>query len=183
MARQTRRLAARMGRFRLVEGGICVPLILSSSYGLSLTEWSSLDGKILNHTNHNQQCQPKPLLQRSPNLEQAPAPLNNTLSNAAEIVRCVSSRQNDRHLVAEIVPAMGNSYSLAPRSLRIQHLPVFSSAPSESTAGQWIEFPDLFLHKLRLLGNFNDRVLFLDTTFWVCTWEMTREVRAVKRHF
>ena len=111
-------------------------------------------------------------------------PLTKTDSYSAEIVRCVSATRNGRHFIAEVLPDTGYSRSLAPRDLRIQHLPAFSSSsPSKSIAEQWITLTELSQQASRLLGIFNDRVLFLDAMFWVCTWEMTGMHRAKKRHF
>ena len=111
-------------------------------------------------------------------------PLIQTDSYSAETVRCVSATRNGRHLIAEIVPDTGYSYSLASRNLKIQHLQAFSSSStSKSIAEQWITLTELSQQTSRLLGIFNDRVLFLDATFWVCTWEMTGMHRAKKRHF
>ena len=111
-------------------------------------------------------------------------PLIQADSYSAETVRCVSATRNGRHLIAEIVPDTGYSCSLAPRNLKIQHLPAFSSSsPFQNNAEQWITLTELSQQTSRLLGIFNDRVLFLDATFWVCTWEMTGMHRAKKRHF
>ena len=152
-------------------------LLWIEPYRMVIFRWENLD------LHQSQPTMPTQAVAAKPESGAGRPPLNSTLSNTAENVRCISSTRNGRHLVAEIVPATGYSYSLAPRNLRIQHLPAFSSASSESTARQWIGFPDLSQQTSRLLGIFNDRVLFLDSTFWVCTWEMTGQVRAVKRHF
>ncbi|KAL9044349.1 MAG: hypothetical protein Q9214_002508, partial [Letrouitia sp. 1 TL-2023] len=93
-------------------------------------------------------------------------PLTSTLSNSAETVRCVSATRNGQHLVVEIIPVTEYSCSLAPRNLKIQHFPAFSSTSSESTAVQRTALPELSQQISRLLGIFNDRVLFLDYTFW-----------------
>ena len=111
-------------------------------------------------------------------------PLNTTPSGteSAKTVRCISATRNGQHLVTEIVPT-GSLRSLAPRNLMVQHLPTFSSVSPQSTTVQRIALPDLSQQTSRLLGIFNYRVLFLDSTFWVCTWELTGLVPALKRHF
>ena len=35
----------------------------------------------------------------------------------------------------------------------------------------------------RLIGTYQDRIVFLDQDYWLCTWEIDADVNDVKRHF
>lgn len=152
-------------------------LLWVDPYRISIFTWENLE------LHHSQAKPPTQAVKEKLEDREGRPSLSHTLSNHAKIVRCVSATANGRHLIAEIVPATGYSSSLAPRNLRIQQLPATSSASSEGTALQWTALPELSQQTSRLLGIFNDRVLFIDSTFWVCTWEMTGLGRGMKRHF
>lgn len=133
----------------------------------SLFRWEDLEA-------HRPQSQP--IEERSDDRASRP-PLHHTVSNRAENVRCISTTRNGRQLIAEIVPTTGSTSSLAPRDLRVQHRPAFSSA------SPWTVLSHLSQHTSRLLGIFDDRVLYLDATFWVCTQELSGLGPTMKCHF
>ncbi|KAH0541241.1 hypothetical protein FGG08_004246 [Glutinoglossum americanum] len=57
-----------------------------------------------------------------------------------------------------------------------------NGAPS-STISKRHQIDGLAQHVRQLIGSFQDRVVFLDHHFWVCTWEVERVYRKHKRHF
>ena len=102
-------------------------------------------------------------------------------SGSPDIVRCISPTRNGRHLIIEIVPNTGYARSLAPRNLRVHRLRLAS--PSSPVSNR-TALPDLEDQATRALGVFQDRVLFLDRKFWVCSREiMDGAARVSKRHF
>ena len=110
-------------------------------------------------------------------------PLQTTASGSPDAVRCVSQTRNGRHLVIEIVPDTGSARSLAPRGLKVQRLTTSSVANLSSE--KRTSLTELATQATRVLGIFQDRILFLDRMFWVCSWDMSVDtaVRAVKSHF
>ena len=152
-------------------------LLWIDPYKIDIFDWENLELQKPQSTN------PMPADEPKSESRAGRLPLNSTLSSTAQIVRCIDATRNGRHLIIETVPASGHSYPLLPRNLKIQQISAFSSTSIESTALQRIALPDLSQQTSRLLGIFNDRILFIDPTFWVCTWELTGPVRAMKRHF
>jgi hypothetical protein len=151
-------------------------LLWIDPYWIGIFEWENLE------LHQSQTATPEQATGAKWDFEAGRPPLITTPSRSAETVSYISATRNGQHLVTETVPS-GSLRSLAPRNLSVQHLPAFSSVSPKSTAVQRIELPDLSQQTSRLLGIFNDRVLFLDSTFWVCTWELTGPVPAMKRHF
>ncbi|KAL8853983.1 MAG: hypothetical protein Q9221_001106 [Calogaya cf. arnoldii] len=130
---------------------------------------------------------PTPTAEAKSDFQTTRPQLNRTPSSGAESVRCISATRNGKHLVTEIVPT-GSFTSLAPRNLRVQHITASSSSSVAATGTTAVQrkvvaLPDLAKQTSHILGVFNDQILFLDTTFWVCTWELTGLVPAMKRHF
>ncbi|CAL8574483.1 hypothetical protein XPA_000443 [Xanthoria parietina] len=135
---------------------------------------------------HSHTSTPTPTVVEAKSEHEAARPqLHRTHSSGAESVRCIGMTRNGQHLVTEIVPTASLA-SLAPRNLRVQHVPAFPTTASQKPTAvvqRVVALPDLAQQASRLLGVFNDRILFLDTTFWVCTWELTGLIPAMKRHF
>lgn len=135
---------------------------------------------------HSQSSTPTPTVVEAKSEHESARPqLHRTPSSGAESVRCIGMTRNGQHLVTEIVPTASLA-SLAARNLRVQHVPAFSTTAAQKPTGvvqRVVALPDLARQASRLLGVFNDRILFLDTTFWVCTWELTGLIPAMKRHF
>ncbi|KAL8804696.1 MAG: hypothetical protein Q9182_002388 [Xanthomendoza sp. 2 TL-2023] len=115
-------------------------------------------------------------------LEASRPSLNRTTSSGTESVRCISATRNGQHLVTETV-STGSFSSLAPCNMRVHQVSAFSPTSKKSNAVRRVALLDLAQQTSRVLGIFNDRILFLDVTFWVCTWELTGLVPAMKRHF
>ncbi|KAL9018256.1 MAG: hypothetical protein Q9185_004422 [Variospora sp. 1 TL-2023] len=130
----------------------------------------------------SQSFNPTPADERKWETEAGRPSLNCTPSSGTESVRCISATRNGRQLIIETVPT-GSFSSLAPRNTRVHHVPTFSTTSRNTDAVRRVALVDLAQQTSRVLGIFNDRTLFLDTTFWVCTWELTGLVPAIKRHF
>ena len=111
--------------------------------------------------------------------------LQTTPSGSPDTVRCVSQTRNGRHLILEIVPDTGSARSLAPRGLKVQQLRSNSIASPSASSTKRTPLVELAAQATRVLGIFQDHILFLDRMFWVCSWEMSADgaARAVKRHF
>ena len=110
--------------------------------------------------------------------------LHTTPSGSPEGVRWISSARNVRYLICETLPDTGHARSLSPRGLRVQ---LIVSDPKSKHPFQYTSkrqpLEELATLSTRLLGLFQERVIFLDSMFWICSWELGAPARAIKKHF
>lgn len=101
-----------------------------------------------------------------------------------DTVRCTSQTRNGRHLIIEIVANTPSARSLVPHGLKVQRL-LSTSPTSPYSSAKRITLAELAAQASRVLGIYQDCILFLDRMFWVCSWNMSADktARAVKRHF
>lgn len=104
------------------------------------------------------------------------------LSEPAEVVSWTASTKNKKFIVLEIVPNTGHK---SARSLK-RRIELISTSELDPLAkhdrlrhdinalGQYME---------RLIGSFQDQVVFLDHQYWLCTWAMDMPVSSHKKHF
>lgn len=110
--------------------------------------------------------------------------LCHTFSGTPDVVRCISSTRNNRQLIAEVVPNTGTSRSLVPRNIRVVHLIANAKPASSPPFARREQCSELASRAARIVGFFQGHVLFVDTSFWVCTWNMgDTEARGAKKHF
>jgi len=89
---------------------------------------------------------------------------------------------------AELAPIRGIALSRDKRSLIYETLPISSAGGSKvfilstsSLSHSW-EI-DLSGRVKRLIGTFQNSIVFLDHDYWICTWEIEARPSDVKRHF
>ena len=102
---------------------------------------------------------------------------------AAEKVNWVSRARNRRYVICEILPDTGHTRARSAQGMRVELLPTseLDSNASESMTRQ--SLTDLTKNIARLVGSYQDRVVFLDHKCWLCTWEIDSDPSKYKRHF
>lgn len=102
-----------------------------------------------------------------------------------DTVRCASHTRNGRHIILELVANAPSARSLVPRDLKVQRMPSISTSSSPSSLTRRTPLAELAAEAARVLGIFQDRVLFVDRLFWVCSWNISADTtaRAIKKHF
>jgi WD40 repeat protein len=84
-------------------------------------------------------------------------------------VRRLSLTKDGRNLVYEVIPSQSSD--------GLQILILATSSLNHS----WKV--ELSCQVKRLIGTFHDRIVFLDSDYWLCTWEIDAGSSDVKRHF
>ena len=98
-------------------------------------------------------------------------------------VQWIALTQNKKYIVYETFPAIGHTNAQSPGGL---HLELLSTSDlqvqhAHSLASDCIE--DLAGEVKRLIGTWQDRIVFLDHSNWLCTWEIDSPITEIKRHF
>ena len=104
-------------------------------------------------------------------------------SEEAENVNWVSQTKNRRHVICEVLPDTGHGRAMSTQGMRIELLPTseFGSEDSGLTTRQ--NLINLAKSMARLIGSYQDRVVFLDQQCWLCTWEIDTDITKYKRHY
>lgn len=84
------------------------------------------------------------------------------------VVRKLALTKDEKNMVYEVVP-LGLSGGL--------HISVLGTLSPDP---QRVELP---CQVRRLIGTFQDRIVFLDSDYWVCTWKIDAHSGDLKRHF
>ncbi|KAI9774250.1 MAG: hypothetical protein M1839_001752 [Geoglossum umbratile] len=99
------------------------------------------------------------------------------------LVQWIALAGDKQYLVYETLP---DTDHVGTRSSAGLHLEFLSTSelrvedPHSLTGGC---VADLSGQVKRLLGTYQDRIVFLDHDYWLCTWEIGVDVEGVKRHF
>ena len=100
-----------------------------------------------------------------------------------KIVQWIALTGDKRYLVYETLPNTGHTSTRLSNGLHIEFL---------STSDLHIQNPqfltsdcmaDLEGQVKRLVGTYQDQIVFLDHDYWLCTWKIDEAVDDVKRHF
>ena len=139
-------------------------------------EWNTLDSVSLEVSSPPQAGSSSPTRVR-PQLHATP-------SGIPEGIRCISSTRNGRYILCETLPNTGHAHTTSARGMKLSLLSSDSRGSNVSHyTGQRRPLDDISALSSRFLGFFNDRVIFLDRMFWVCSWELNAPVKTVKKHF
>ena len=110
--------------------------------------------------------------------------LRSTPSGTSEGIRWISSTRNGRYILCETLPNTGHARMTSARGMKLSLLSSdFRGRDISHYASQRRPLDDIAALSSRFLGFFNDRVMFLDRMFWVCSWELNAPVKTVKKHF
>ena len=111
--------------------------------------------------------------------------LTTTPSGTPECIRWLGSTRNNRCIISELLPDTGNARSLSARGLKVQLLHIHArgstSRPSGILARQSLD--DLNALIARIIRVVHGRVVFLNRSTWICTWEVGTPVATHKKHF
>lgn len=104
-------------------------------------------------------------------------------TEVGENVNWISRTKNRRSIICETLPDTGHNRARSTQGMRIELLATsdLDGNGSESITRQ--NLPDLTKNIARLIGSYQDRVVFLDHQCWLCTWEIDTDVSEHKRHF
>ncbi|KAL8668337.1 MAG: hypothetical protein Q9168_007032 [Polycauliona sp. 1 TL-2023] len=122
----------------------------------------------------------------APDPSQKPA-LSQTLSQPneeAEKVNWISQTKNRRYIVFEILPNTGQSRARSTQGMKIELLSATSlDNNNDPGAIERRSLTNLAKHVARLIGSYQDRIIFLDQQYWICTWAIDTDLSNRKRHF
>ncbi|KAL8907648.1 MAG: hypothetical protein Q9207_001300 [Kuettlingeria erythrocarpa] len=101
----------------------------------------------------------------------------------AERVNWISRTKNRRYVVFEILPDPGHSRARSTQGMRIELLSTSSLDDDVPGAIVRRSLTDLAKNVARLIGSYQDRIIFLDQQCWICTWAIDTDCSKYKRHF
>lgn len=103
-------------------------------------------------------------------------------SEPLEVVNWVTSTKKGHFVAFEIMLNIGHISARAARR-RLHLIPTSELAESKNHARLRQSINGLALHVERLIGSFQDQIVFLDHNYWLCTWEIDSPVDSYKKHF
>lgn len=121
---------------------------------------------------------PTPVSSSAPELETLVS-----TSPEERIVQWVALTQDKRHIIYETLPNTGHASTRSEGGLHLELI---------STSSLQMQYPhsttsdclaDLEGEVKRLIGIFQDRIVFLDHNYWICSWKVDSSVGDVRRHF
>ncbi|KAH0558740.1 hypothetical protein GP486_004616 [Trichoglossum hirsutum] len=101
----------------------------------------------------------------------------------SRLVQWIALASKNRFLVYETLPNTGHNSTRSSAGLHLEFV---------STSELRTEHPHSLTSKCmtgltgrveRLLGTYQDSIVFLDRDYWLCTWEIDTDINDVKRHF
>ncbi|KAL8846107.1 MAG: hypothetical protein Q9221_008775 [Calogaya cf. arnoldii] len=104
-------------------------------------------------------------------------------SSSNKIVQWIALTENKQYIVFETLPSTGHTSTRSSSGL---HLEVLSTSDLRRRHPHTISsgcMADLAGRVKRLIGTYQDTIVFLDYDYWVCTWRIESVVLEVKRHF
>ena len=140
-------------------------------------EWSTLkclDDEQIEHPPKIMSSEQRPALPQS----------SSQAGEGAENVNWISRTKNRRYIICETLPDTGHTRARSTQGMRIEILPTSKLDNwNETGADARRSLPDLAKYIARLIGSYQDRVVFLDHQCWLCTWEIDTDFSKYKRHF
>ena len=111
--------------------------------------------------------------------------LATTPSGTPECIRWLGLTRNNRYIISEMLPDTGNARSLSARGLKAQLLPIHvpKAPPARPDRIDRQSLDQLSALTVRIVRIVHSRVVFLDRSSWLCTWEVGTSIGAHKKHF
>ncbi|KAL8911682.1 MAG: hypothetical protein Q9172_007630 [Xanthocarpia lactea] len=100
-----------------------------------------------------------------------------------KVVQWIALTENKENIVFETLPSTGH---ISTRSSSGLHLELLSTSDLGRRHPHTLAsncMADLAGRVKRLIGTYQDTIVFLDYDFWICTWRIESVVLDVKRHF
>ncbi|KAL8999139.1 MAG: hypothetical protein Q9169_001918 [Polycauliona sp. 2 TL-2023] len=120
-------------------------------------------------------------------LPRAPSETSHVLSPGHDpttrVVQWIALTENKRNIVFETLPSTGHTSTSSSSGL---HLEALSTSDLHRQHPHLLSsdcMADLAGRVKRLIGTYNDTIVFLDYDYWICTWRVESEVLEIKRHF
>ncbi|KAI4107872.1 MAG: hypothetical protein LQ339_002482 [Xanthoria mediterranea] len=104
-------------------------------------------------------------------------------SSTNKIVQWIALTENQQTIVFETLPSTGHTSTRASSGLHLELLSTSNFRRQHPHAISSDCMADLAGRVKRLIGTYQDTIVFLDHDYWVCTWRIESEVLDVKRHF
>ena len=100
-----------------------------------------------------------------------------------DVVQWATLTKDKRYIAYEILPKTGHGSTGPSGSLHLEFISTSDLRMRRPRSLTIDCMADLAGQVKRLIGNYDDRVVFLDHDFWLCTWEIDTDVNNVTRHF
>ncbi|KAI8635320.1 hypothetical protein F5Y19DRAFT_7290 [Xylariaceae sp. FL1651] len=108
-------------------------------------------------------------------------------SSATEWMEAIEQgiEMREQYLVLSVLSGRGGKHRIEERNIELVDLTRLGNPASPTPTGQRkrVVVDGLKEHVRYLVGCYQDRVVFLDSQFWLCTWEMEAVYSKHKRHF
>lgn len=143
---------------------------------------------LLERRDHENDAQPLVLLHPpdSPTTISNPAAeLKTFVSSSPEerIVQWVALTQDKRHIMYETLPNIGHASTRSEGGLHLELLSTSSLQMQYPQSSISDYLADLEGQVKRLIGAFQNKIVFLDHYYWICSWKVEPSIGDVQRHF
>jgi hypothetical protein len=115
--------------------------------------------------------------------------LQTSHTDTSQIINCVTSTKDAKFIIFETLPSSGHDRDRS-KHRRIELIPTcdLKIVPSSSPASDRVilldnSIQDLACELSKLVGSYQNRVVFFNHQHWLCTWEVGASVANYKRHF
>lgn len=95
----------------------------------------------------------------------------------------ISVTRDKRYLVYEVIPTTSKARMIPSDGLQLEFLSTSDLSVYHPQLPEGECMADLAVQIRRLIGTFEDTVVFLDQSYWLSTWKIDTSVNDVKRHF
>ncbi|KAL8994136.1 MAG: hypothetical protein Q9169_005812 [Polycauliona sp. 2 TL-2023] len=144
-------------------------------------EWMTLSR--LSNATESEEKLPESSAAQSPTQKPVLSEALSQPNEEAEKVNWILRTKNRRYIVFEILPNTGQSRARSTQGMRIELLAATSLDNDTAGAIERRSLTDLAKHVARLIGSYQDRIIFLDQQYWICTWAIDTDFSKRKRHF
>ena len=149
------------------KGEVCVETREQRQGGKWITD--HMNPEVLLWIDQEKVCSYKWTTLKCSDVDHPPIPTNESTSESKGIIRGIALTKDKRNLVYEILPSHASGG------------PQISILSTSSLSHSWQV--DLSGQVKRMIGTFQDNIVFLDHDYWLCTWEIEARSSDIKRHF
>lgn len=98
-------------------------------------------------------------------------------------IQWISVTKDKRYLVYEVIHNTSKARTVLSDGLQLQFLSTSDLSVYHPHLPEGECMADLTVQVRRLIGTFEDSIVFLDRSYWLSTWKIDTSVHEVKRHF
>ncbi|KAL8787665.1 MAG: hypothetical protein Q9213_002096 [Squamulea squamosa] len=118
---------------------------------------------------------------------QSPAEIPQVLTpshpSTNKVVQWIALTKNKQNIVFETLPSTGHTSTRSSSGLHLELLSTTDLRRQHPHSLSSDCMADLAGRVKRLIGTYQDTIVFLDYDFWLCTWRLESVVLDIKRHF